>query len=184
MVAIQTEYNGYKFRSRTEARWAVFFDALEIKYEYEKEGYKLKSGMYLPDFWLPKYNLWVEIKAESPTEVEKQLCCELAIATQNTTLLISGQPSLTDYSIYIAPDEDFPFAGEKYLFGQDRKVEKVLWLIEDEDWSGICLDPEKNERSGDKYLVGEHADWINSALEKARSARFEHGEKPVFQTNP
>lgn len=27
-TAIQTEYNGYLFRSRLEARWAVFFDAL------------------------------------------------------------------------------------------------------------------------------------------------------------
>ena len=28
--AIETEYNGYKFRSRLEARWAVFFDALGV----------------------------------------------------------------------------------------------------------------------------------------------------------
>ena len=33
--AVQTEYNGYKFRSRLEARWAVFFDTLGIEYEYE-----------------------------------------------------------------------------------------------------------------------------------------------------
>jgi len=37
--AIETVYNGYKFRSRLEARWAVFFDALGIEYEYEKEGF-------------------------------------------------------------------------------------------------------------------------------------------------
>jgi hypothetical protein len=49
---IDTIYNGYKFRSRLEARWAVFFDALSIKYEYEKEGYELSNGRYLPDFWL------------------------------------------------------------------------------------------------------------------------------------
>lgn len=48
---IETEYNGYKFRSRLEARWAVFFDAIEIPYEYEPEGYELKSGWYLPDFY-------------------------------------------------------------------------------------------------------------------------------------
>ena len=28
--AIQTEYNGYLFRSRLEARWAVFFDACGV----------------------------------------------------------------------------------------------------------------------------------------------------------
>jgi hypothetical protein len=32
---IETEYGGYKFRSRLEARWAVFFDTAKIKYEYE-----------------------------------------------------------------------------------------------------------------------------------------------------
>lgn len=30
MKAIETEYNGYKFRSRLEARWAVFFDAFSF----------------------------------------------------------------------------------------------------------------------------------------------------------
>ena len=32
---IETIYKGYRFRSRLEARWAVFFDALGIEYEYE-----------------------------------------------------------------------------------------------------------------------------------------------------
>jgi hypothetical protein len=49
---IQTLYNGILFRSRTEARWGVFFDAIGIKYYYEYEGYNLKkSGYYLPDFF-------------------------------------------------------------------------------------------------------------------------------------
>jgi hypothetical protein len=30
---IETIYNGYRFRSRLEARWAVFFDAMGIKYD-------------------------------------------------------------------------------------------------------------------------------------------------------
>ncbi len=37
--AIETLYKGYRFRSRLEARWAVFFDALGLKWEYEKEGF-------------------------------------------------------------------------------------------------------------------------------------------------
>ena len=39
--AIETRYNGYRFRSRLEARWAVFFDTLGIRYEYEPEGFDL-----------------------------------------------------------------------------------------------------------------------------------------------
>jgi hypothetical protein len=61
--AIETKYNGHRFRSRTEARWAVFFDAMDISYVYEKEGYDLgKAGWYLPDFWLNDLNCWFEVK--------------------------------------------------------------------------------------------------------------------------
>lgn len=44
--AIQTHYNGYKFRSRLEARWAVFFDEMGIQYEYEKEGFELRPTSF------------------------------------------------------------------------------------------------------------------------------------------
>ena len=60
---IETVYNGYRFRSRLEARWAVFFDAAGVEYEYEPEGYVLNDGTnYLPDFYLPGLQLFVEIK--------------------------------------------------------------------------------------------------------------------------
>lgn len=67
---IETNYNGYRFRSRLEARWAVFFDVLGIEWEYEKEGYDLDGIKYLPDFWLPKYQYWFEIKGQDPTTEE------------------------------------------------------------------------------------------------------------------
>lgn len=84
--AIETKYNGYKFRSRLEARWAVFFDTLGIKYEYEKEGYELKNNeeiscvwftdktlFYLPDFFIPKQKdflteMYFEIKNDGGLE--------------------------------------------------------------------------------------------------------------------
>ena len=62
--AIETVYRGYRFRSRLEARWAVFFDAMGIAWDYEKEGFELPSGRYLPDFWLPDFGLWFEVKGE------------------------------------------------------------------------------------------------------------------------
>ena len=73
MKIIETSYKGYKFRSRLEARWAVFFDTCGVKWEYEPEGFDLGNGIwYLPDFLLndvyTKYvsgtpiNLWVEVK--------------------------------------------------------------------------------------------------------------------------
>lgn len=69
--AIQTHYKGYKFRSRLEARYGVFFDSLGIKWEYEPEGYDLgEHGYYLPDFFLPDYNRYVEIKPRLPDVCE------------------------------------------------------------------------------------------------------------------
>jgi hypothetical protein len=60
---IPTTYNGIKFRSRLEARWAVFFDELGIKYLYEYEGFELaKKEWYLPDFYLPEYGIYCEVK--------------------------------------------------------------------------------------------------------------------------
>jgi hypothetical protein len=63
MKAIETQYKGYRFRSRLEARWAVFFDALGVKWTYEHEGFELPNGTrYLPDFYLPDFDEYVEIK--------------------------------------------------------------------------------------------------------------------------
>jgi hypothetical protein len=68
---IQTAYAGCHFRSRLEARWAVFFDTVGIRWQYEVEGYETPHGMYLPDFWLPELEYSIEIKPTYPTEDEQ-----------------------------------------------------------------------------------------------------------------
>lgn len=60
--AIVTLYKGYRFRSRLEARWAVLFDSLRLNWEYEVEGYDMDGLWYLPDFWMPKLDSYIEIK--------------------------------------------------------------------------------------------------------------------------
>ena len=63
--AIETIYNGRRYRSRLEARWAVFFDSLGIRFEDEPEGFVLSNGMaYLPDFFLPDIGggIFAEVK--------------------------------------------------------------------------------------------------------------------------
>ena len=65
---IQTHYKGYHFRSRTEARWAVAFDELDIQYQYEPEGFDLgQAGYYLPDFYLPQVDMYAEVKGKTFT---------------------------------------------------------------------------------------------------------------------
>ena len=80
MKAIETYYKGYRFRSRLEARWAVFFDACGAGWEYEPEGFVLNDGTcYLPDFLLHSVggrmrgaDLYVEVKGTyTKTDYEK-----------------------------------------------------------------------------------------------------------------
>lgn len=70
MKPIQTQYKGYHFRSRLEARWAVVLDHMNYAWEYEPEGFELSSGRYLPDFWLPEVETWVEVKGGAPSKFD------------------------------------------------------------------------------------------------------------------
>lgn len=81
---IETRWNGYRFRSRLEARWAVFFDALGLSWEYEPEGFDLgEAGYYLPDFRVrgPQDAVcWYEVKPRFVTEDPKVSAFARALA--------------------------------------------------------------------------------------------------------
>jgi hypothetical protein len=61
-TAIETSYAGHLFRSRLEARWAVFFNFMGIPWLYEPEGFFVDGRPYLPDFYLPECGIWIEVK--------------------------------------------------------------------------------------------------------------------------
>lgn len=66
--ALETPVNGILYRSRLEARWALFFSYLRIPFEYEWQGYQLNSGArFLPDFWLPQTTLRGWNHRDAPT---------------------------------------------------------------------------------------------------------------------
>lgn len=96
---IETYYKGYRFRSRLEARWAVFFDALGIEWEYEKEGYDLDGVWYLPDFWLPQVQMWAEVKPVEFSHDERMKIAGLVTKTGFSCLKLIGVP---DFTIYYA----------------------------------------------------------------------------------
>lgn len=90
---IETVYQGYRFRSRLEARWAVFFDTAGIRWEYEKEGFELSDGTrYLPDFYLSDYRCWIEIKGQKPTEGERRKAGLLAAQTGEPVNIFCSDP--------------------------------------------------------------------------------------------
>jgi hypothetical protein len=94
--AIETRYKGYRFRSRLEARWAVFFDALGVKWTYESQGFELSNGeKYLPDFWLPDVGqgCYVEIKPGRELTYEEELKAEaLALDSGQFVMVFAGDP--------------------------------------------------------------------------------------------
>lgn len=104
MKAIDTHYNGYKFRSRLEARWAVYFDQLNIEYQYEVEGFVLPSGkQYLPDFYLPQHQFFCEIKPFSQSDDRWE---ELVLHTKKPLILLAGEPNNDHYMISYSEDEE------------------------------------------------------------------------------
>lgn len=87
---IQTYHKGYHFRSRLEARWSIFFDALNIKWEYEPEGFDIDGRWYLPDFYLPVFDCYVEIKPT--TERDKSLYRKFPGIVNSAIILMEGTP--------------------------------------------------------------------------------------------
>ena len=89
LKSINTTYKGMRLRSRLEARTCVWLDHLGIEYEYEKEGYVLDSGNYLPDFLIHNFpsqdraplKFWLEVKATEPTNEEINKLRELSVKT-------------------------------------------------------------------------------------------------------
>jgi hypothetical protein len=171
--AKETRYRGCRFRSRIEARWAVFFDTLGIKWWYEPEGFSLrfdyeayaadmvafhkilyqeagayekrlraeeelarkfrhldgKEYSYLPDFYLPELNYWIEVKGFNPTreEIEKAFMLqrmafeagrEMISETQTESERRSGWNDLGRLGVFIIyGDIPWPFPQKGNMFG-------------------------------------------------------------------
>jgi hypothetical protein len=95
---LKTIYNGIRFRSRLEARWAIFFDALRIIYEYEKTWFEFPDSLkYLPDFWLPQVKMWAEVKPKEFNEVELEKAFWLVKYTGKPLLKLIGMPENKPY---------------------------------------------------------------------------------------
>ena len=193
MKAIETAYRGYRFRSRLEARWAVFFDALGLKWEYEKEGFHLPGGeMYLPDFYLPESKSWIEIKGGPATDKEIDKCVDFLkgkiIASEATDLIALADAKVTwgilDSIKELAgtePSKDKVSEIASDLIACVRNREKV-YLFEgfaDNGWfmttdGAVQVAPMR----AIWFLANKKTSDLHSAFFKARGARFEHGETP------
>jgi len=102
MKSISTFYKGNLFRSRLEARWAVFFDTLGIDYKYEPMEFEEGKYLgYLPDFYLPQYGKYIEIKPHTPDEEEILKAYKLVQQRGKPILIVYGSaPWPGAYNIY------------------------------------------------------------------------------------
>jgi hypothetical protein len=188
---VETIYKGIRFRSRLEARWAVFIDALNFKFVYEPDGYDLEGTWYLPDFWVPDWKAFLEIKPENPTQDHMQKCQRLSTLTGNRALLITGQPWIDEYSVFLFEPEitnqvnDKEDENEKDMlpsftwtsleFAADRRDERVIWMVSKDGYGATSFytPPNPHPRWGEKDpLTGESAINIMEAFKAARQERF------------
>lgn len=194
--AIETQYAGCRFRSRLEARWGVFFDALGIEWQYEPQGYVIDGRPYLPDFWLPGQRTWVEVKGHDGA-VDREL---LAQASAPSGLPLSVDPADTRWPLIklrmlvLGPIPDAPsfHTALVVIAGTELAQQVCTPICYDSRPDGrhshgfttihgaTPVDPQGKDLSGwapeplRTWGYGFPCDVIHTAYTAARSARFEY----------
>ncbi len=99
--AIETVYKGYRFRSRLEARWAVFFDTIGAHWEYEPEGFQLPNGeWYLPDFYSRDFGGGGYFEVKPDTEIRPEWVyrvSQVAHSKKEDGYILNGPPDFKFY---------------------------------------------------------------------------------------
>lgn len=155
LIPMDTIYDGFHFRSRLEARWAVFFNAMGWKYDYEVECLLLTSGPYMPDFYFPELNIWAEVKPDVLSKTELGRCIEVSEKMNSNSIgvdviLLEGKPSKSTYRTIINGNT-----------GID-----IVFVGKDEAYYPFVAAYDYNEKNA--FL-----DQTNEAVSKAQKARFE-----------
>ena len=180
---IETAYNGYRFRSRLEARTAVFLDASKIPYSYEPEGFVFEDGTaYLPDFFLPDQGTFLECKGVMGEKDENKIL-QLAKATGKEIVIMD--PDLTPFTaIYVEDMHDyFPWKGKKpglyteeAALGKCYKCGRKFFFGVNGSWSCRCCGFYDGDATSEwLYWPGGYIKDYEP-IKKAKRARFEHGE--------
>jgi hypothetical protein len=155
--AIETVFGGYRFRSRLEARWAVFLTTLGVPFQYEPEGFKIGRLRYLPDFYLPEAFGWIEAKPLAPDERELEKAIGFASKAETPIAIFAGEPWPWKHDIIVC-DMDFALK-------RSRPTGRALPCAHDYCWQF------PNWYGGDARRSLDHAYLA------ARQARFEFGEQ-------
>jgi len=176
--AIETKYRGHRFRSRLEAKWAVFFDDMRIEWRYEPEGFVMKNGVcYLPDFFLPAFDMYVEVKPAVISFEEAEKIARFSFESEKNLLLIIDYPLKETMTLMRAETWGGPLG---YMDPQTQDEEEAvrLWREREVQENRVSFAISPITHNWSLVLVKDPcADWVLEARQKAASARFEFGEK-------
>ena len=190
--AIETSYKGYLFRSRLEATWAVFFDAVGLGWIYEPEGFVLQDGTrYLPDFYLPEIGVYAEVKPPI-FPLDPQIITNMQNMSygDKPIILLVGKPGeyktslycydLTDSSGGQFEDDDFEWGfcldrNQLHLVAPGR--ERTFYAD-----SGFSTQL-SNIATGWTLRILPILQVYPEAFLAATQARFEYGQTPKFGRN-
>lgn len=188
---VKTQYKGYSFRSRLEARWAVFFDALSARWEYEPDGYPLRSGeVYLPDFLIHNTaygDLYIEVKG-TMTDADARKVRDFAYSSDEVEFdgpdranifVVGNMPygeNFNELTSEVSRTENDDLFGLTFNLRTLRKsfMPGMPVLLNSGRLGIWCVEWDPLESSPD----GVDVERTLNAYKAARQARFEHGEKP------
>jgi len=71
ITAVPMWYRGTLFRSTLEADWAATFDAWNWYWQYEPVAISIGDQAYRPDFYLPNFDVWCEVKGPHNQRMDK-----------------------------------------------------------------------------------------------------------------
>lgn len=188
ITAIPTRYAGFRFRSRLEARWAVFFNELGITWQYEPQGYLVGEEQipYLPDFWLPELGMWVEVKGSATDrDLVVLTAAALPISKGGLPSLDSDQPpNLIVLSNVPTSDYAIPLHPALHWDEKGVLIDLMYWFkAPDAPARGYAFRPPFARYARPRNLTysglldaGYSFPSVLAAYRAARGARFEHGE--------
>jgi hypothetical protein len=89
------KYEGVQYRSVLESKWAQWLVLNKITFEYEPTKFDLGPVNYIPDFYLPEYDVWIEVKPNKNPSLDQLLkVAGVARICKQKTCLVAGEPSL------------------------------------------------------------------------------------------
>lgn len=106
VIALPTVYKGTRFESRLEARWAVFFDEKNVRWSYEKQGFKVSGECYLPDFDLSEHfgqTVLFEVKGKHPGEEKMRFYESMSKIMKLSIIVAVGDIPLPESNFYYRP---------------------------------------------------------------------------------